>query len=93
MASQVLVANSSQSPGRPVTERAARFLPGLLMLVLDLVAVIAGVTSLLLAGHLSGGAATALRWLAPLSWPRAGRRGAATRVGRPAGRVFDTLAS
>ncbi len=66
MASQVLFADSSQSPGRPVTERAARFLPGLRTLVLDLVALIAGVRLLLVAGHLSGGTATALLWLGAL---------------------------
>jgi SPFH domain/Band 7 family protein len=66
MASQVLFTDSSQSPGRPVTERAARFLPGLPTLVLDLVALAAGVTVLLLARHLSGGTATALTWLGAL---------------------------
>ena len=60
MASQVLAADGSRSPGPPVTERAARFLPGLRMLVLDLVALIVGVVLLVLAGRLGGDAAPAL---------------------------------
>ncbi len=66
MASQVLAAGSNQSPGPPVTERAARLLPGLRMLVLGLVALLAGVALLVLAGHLTGDAATALICLGAL---------------------------
>src|ERR1019366_1513129 len=49
-----------EPPGRRVTEHAARFLPGLRMLVLGIVLVLAGVALLVLAGHQSHGAATAL---------------------------------
>jgi regulator of protease activity HflC (stomatin/prohibitin superfamily) len=66
MGSQVLAAGSNQSPGQPVTERAARFLPGLRMLALSPAALLAGVALLVLAGHLSGDAATALISLAAL---------------------------
>ena len=47
-------------PGRQVTERVARFLPGLRMLVLGIVLVLAGVALLVLAGHQGGGVAKAL---------------------------------
>ncbi len=53
-------------PRPPVTERAARFVPGLLMLVLGIVGVVAGVVLIVLAGHQSGGTAKALIWLAIL---------------------------
>ncbi len=66
MTSQVLAADSNQSPGPPVTERAARFLPGLPMVVLGLVALIAGVALLVLTGHFSGGARAALIGLGAL---------------------------
>src|ERR1039457_6258672 len=45
---------------RQVTERVARFLPGLRMLVLAIVLVLAGVALLVLTGHQSGGGAKAL---------------------------------
>ena len=45
---------------RQVTERVARFLPGLRMLVLAIVLVLAGVALLVLTGHQSGGVAKAL---------------------------------
>jgi regulator of protease activity HflC (stomatin/prohibitin superfamily) len=54
-------------PSPPVTERAARFLPGLRMLVLGIVLVLAGVALIVLAGHHSGGVATALIWLGILT--------------------------
>jgi SPFH domain / Band 7 family len=71
MASQVLGAASNQqsngqpspgqpSPGQPVTERAARFWPGLRMLVLGIVVLLAGVALAVLAGHDHGGVAKAL---------------------------------
>jgi regulator of protease activity HflC (stomatin/prohibitin superfamily) len=47
-------------PSRPVTERAARFVPGLLMLVLGIVLVLAGVALIVLASHESGGVTKAL---------------------------------
>jgi regulator of protease activity HflC (stomatin/prohibitin superfamily) len=66
MESQVLTADSSQLPRQQVTERPARALPGLGMLVLSLIVLIAGVVLIVLAGHFSGGARTALIWLAVL---------------------------
>jgi regulator of protease activity HflC (stomatin/prohibitin superfamily) len=53
-------------PRPPVTERAARFLPGLLMLVLGLVLILVGVALILLANRESGGTAKALIWLSIL---------------------------
>ena len=50
-------------PRPPVTERAARFVPGLLVLVLGIVGVVAGVVLIVLAAHQSGGTAKALIWL------------------------------
>jgi hypothetical protein len=47
-------------PGRRVTERAARFLPGLPMLFLAIVLVLAGVAVLVLASHENGATKTAL---------------------------------
>ena len=47
-------------PGRPVTERAARSVSGLRMLVLGIAALLAGVTLLVVASHHSHGAAAAL---------------------------------
>ena len=41
-------------PGRRVTERAARSLPGIPMLVLAIVLLLAGVALLVLAGHRAG---------------------------------------
>jgi hypothetical protein len=49
-----------------VTERKARFLPGLQMLVLGIVVLAAGATVLWLASHSSGDAATGLLWLGAL---------------------------
>src|SRR5260370_40571581 len=51
---------SSKSPGRPVTERTARFLPGLRMLVLGIARLVGGVALAVLAGHLKHGAAIAV---------------------------------
>ena len=50
-------------PRPPVTERTARFLPGLLMLLLGIVLLAAGVALIVLAAHQSGGANKALIWL------------------------------
>lgn len=55
--------DAAAGPGRPsrrVTERAARFWPGLPMLVLGIVLLLAGVALAVLAGHLHHGAATAV---------------------------------
>src|SRR5258707_4417890 len=60
MTSQVLTAGSSQSPGQPVIERAARFLPGLRMLVLGIALLLGGVALAVLAAHLKNGAAIAV---------------------------------
>src|ERR1035441_3531707 len=71
MASQVLGAENTQqspgqpvgnqqSPGQPVTERPARFLSGLRMLVLGIVVLLAGVALAVQAGHDHGGVAKAL---------------------------------
>jgi regulator of protease activity HflC (stomatin/prohibitin superfamily) len=72
MASQVLAADSNSSPARPMTERVARFLSGLRMLVLGLVVLAAGVALLWRAGHFSGDTATALIWLGALVLVAAG---------------------
>jgi regulator of protease activity HflC (stomatin/prohibitin superfamily) len=53
-------------PGQPVTERTAHFLPGLRMLVLSIVLLLAGVALAVQAGHRSHGAATALALLCVL---------------------------
>jgi regulator of protease activity HflC (stomatin/prohibitin superfamily) len=55
-----------QLPSRRVTERPARFLPGLRMLVLGIVLLLAGVGLLVLASHNSHGVATALVLLSVL---------------------------
>jgi regulator of protease activity HflC (stomatin/prohibitin superfamily) len=55
-----------QPPSRRVTERPARFLPGLRMLVLGIVLLLAGVALLVLASHQSHGVATALVLLSVL---------------------------
>ena len=66
MASQVTVAPGNQSAGQQVSERTARFLSGLRMLVLGLIILIVGVTLVWLAGRFSGDATTALIWLGAL---------------------------
>jgi regulator of protease activity HflC (stomatin/prohibitin superfamily) len=66
MASQVLATDSNPVPGPPMTERPARFLSGLRMLVLGLVVLAAGVALLWRAHDFSGDAATALIWLGVL---------------------------
>ena len=53
---------------RPVTERAARFMPGLRMLVLGIAAILAGVAVITLASHQGGGVATALITLGVLAF-------------------------
>ncbi len=66
MVTQDAAAAGPERPSRRVTERAARFWPGLRMLVLGIVILIAGITLLWLTGHFSGDAATALIWLGAL---------------------------
>jgi regulator of protease activity HflC (stomatin/prohibitin superfamily) len=60
---QDAAAAGPELPSRRVTERAARFLPGLPMLALGIVLVLAGVVLIVLANHQSGGTAKALIWL------------------------------
>jgi regulator of protease activity HflC (stomatin/prohibitin superfamily) len=55
-----------RSAGQQVSERAARFISGLRMLVLGLAIVAAGITLVWRAGHLSGNAETALLWAGAL---------------------------
>jgi regulator of protease activity HflC (stomatin/prohibitin superfamily) len=52
---------------RPVTERVARFLPGLRMLVLGIVITLAGVAVIVLSRHQGGGVGKALIWLGILA--------------------------
>ena len=63
---QDAAAAGPELPRPPVTERAARFVPGLLMLVLGIVGVVAGVVLIVLAAHQGGGTAKALIWLSIL---------------------------
>jgi regulator of protease activity HflC (stomatin/prohibitin superfamily) len=60
---QDAAAAGPELPRPPVTERVARFLPGLLMLVLGIVLILVGVALIVLAAHQSGGTGKALIWL------------------------------
>jgi regulator of protease activity HflC (stomatin/prohibitin superfamily) len=60
MVTQDPAAAAPEPAGRRVTERAARVVSGLRMLVLGIVLVLAGVALLVLAGHQGGGVAKAL---------------------------------
>jgi regulator of protease activity HflC (stomatin/prohibitin superfamily) len=60
MATQTTAVAGPQRPDRQVTEREARFLPGLRMLVLGIVGLLAGVALAMVASHLSHGATLAL---------------------------------
>src|ERR1039457_4093653 len=60
MATKDAAAAGPELPSRRVTERVARFLPGLRMLVLGIVLLLAGAALLVGASHQSRGAATAL---------------------------------
>jgi len=60
MASQTAAAAGRQLPDRQVTESEARFLPGLRMLVLGIVLILAGVVFAVVASHLSHDASVAL---------------------------------
>jgi regulator of protease activity HflC (stomatin/prohibitin superfamily) len=67
MTSQAVTAVASQPAGQPVTERTARFLPGLAMLVLGVALLLGGGALIWLAGQSSGGTKTALAWGAALA--------------------------
>jgi regulator of protease activity HflC (stomatin/prohibitin superfamily) len=55
MASEALVAEGSRSASQPVTERPARSVPGLRLLVLGIVLVLGGIALLVVASRQSGG--------------------------------------
>ncbi len=63
---QDAAAAGPELPRPPVTERAARFLPGLLMLALAIVLLVVGVVLIVLAAHQSGGTNSVLTWLSIL---------------------------
>ena len=63
MATSDAVAAAPELPSPPVTERAARSVPGLLMLVLGIILILAGVVVVVVASHHSHGAARALTLL------------------------------
>ena len=63
VANQNAAAAGPELPRPPVTERVARFLPGLPMLALGIVLIVAGVVLIVLASHQSGGTNKALIWL------------------------------
>jgi hypothetical protein len=64
MATQDATAAAPELPSPPVTEHPARSVPGLLMLVLGIVSILAGVVVAVAASHQSHGAADALTLLA-----------------------------
>ena len=66
MVTQNATATEPELPSRRVTERVARFLPGLRMLVLGIVLLLAGVALAVLASHQSHGVAAALTLLCVL---------------------------
>jgi regulator of protease activity HflC (stomatin/prohibitin superfamily) len=66
VATQNAAAAGPELPRPPVTERVARFLPGLPMLALGIVLIVAGVVLIVLASHQSGGTNKALIWLGVL---------------------------
>ena len=63
VATQNAPAAGPELPRPPVTERVARFLPGLPMLALGIVLILAGIVLIVLASHQSGGTNKALIWL------------------------------
>ena len=63
VATQNAPAAGPELPRPPVTERMARFLPGLPMLALGIVLILAGIVLIVLASHQSGGTNKALIWL------------------------------
>ena len=66
VANQNAAAAGPELPRPPVTERVARFLPGLPMLALGIVLIVVGIVLIVLASHQSGGTNKALIWLAVL---------------------------
>jgi regulator of protease activity HflC (stomatin/prohibitin superfamily) len=66
VATQNAAAAGPELPRPPVTERVARFLPGLPMLALGIVLILAGIVLIVLASHQSGGTNKALIWLGVL---------------------------
>ena len=66
VATQNAPAAGPELPRPPVTERVARFLPGLPMLALGIVLILAGIVLIVLASHQSGGTNKALIWLGVL---------------------------
>jgi regulator of protease activity HflC (stomatin/prohibitin superfamily) len=68
MESEVLTAQRSQPTGQQVNERATRFLPGLQMLVLGAVLLLAGVALAVLASHVHGGTAAAVTVLCVIAF-------------------------
>ena len=64
MTTQDAVVAAPELPSPPVTEREARSVPGLAMLVLGVVLIPAGVVIIVLGSHQSHGVASALTWLA-----------------------------
>jgi len=63
---QDAAAAGPELPRPPVTERVARFLPGLPMLALGIVLIVVGIVLIVLASHQSGGTNKALIWLGVL---------------------------
>jgi len=63
---QDAAAAGPELPRPPVTERAARFLPGLPVLTLGIVLIVVGIVLIVLASHQSGGTNKALIWLGVL---------------------------
>jgi regulator of protease activity HflC (stomatin/prohibitin superfamily) len=68
MATQDTAAEGLELPSRRMTERAARYLPGVRMLVLGIVLLLAGVALIVLASHQGTGVATALGLLCALAF-------------------------
>ena len=66
MTTRDAVAAAPKLPSPPVTEHAARSVPGLLMLVLGIILIPAGVVIVVVGSHQSHGAAQALTWLSVL---------------------------
>jgi len=66
VATQNAAAAGPELPRPPVTERVARFLPGLPMLALGIVLIVVGIVLIVLASHQSGGTNKALIWLGVL---------------------------
>jgi regulator of protease activity HflC (stomatin/prohibitin superfamily) len=67
MTAHALDEGSIKTASQQVAERDARFVPGLRMLVLGIVVLVAGATLLWLAGRFSGDAKTSLLWLGALT--------------------------